>query len=128
MGNLDNYDPAVTDALATGREMVLTDNAGVGLSTGAAPERLALVAILTFLELNRPLVEASDPALAAWIVPRNLDYAHVVHRLDCHVLHGRHATEPVGELSRRGTDRAARVRHPRCPLLLRRPDEHPGGT
>ncbi|MCU1504786.1 MAG: alpha/beta hydrolase [Ilumatobacteraceae bacterium] len=41
MGNLDNYDPAITDALATGREVILTDNAGVGLSTGAAPETVA---------------------------------------------------------------------------------------
>jgi pimeloyl-ACP methyl ester carboxylesterase len=38
MGNLDNYDPAITDALAKGREVILTDNAGVGLSTGAAAE------------------------------------------------------------------------------------------
>ena len=38
MGNLDNYDPAITDALATGREVILTDNAGVGLSTGTAAE------------------------------------------------------------------------------------------
>ena len=38
MGNLDNYNPAITDALATRREVILTDNAGVGLSTGAAPE------------------------------------------------------------------------------------------
>jgi pimeloyl-ACP methyl ester carboxylesterase len=37
MGNLDNYDPAITDALAIGREVILTDNAGVGLSTGQAP-------------------------------------------------------------------------------------------
>jgi pimeloyl-ACP methyl ester carboxylesterase len=29
MGNLDNYDPAITDALAMGREVILTDNAGV---------------------------------------------------------------------------------------------------
>ena len=41
MGNLDNYDPAITDALATGREVILTDNTGVGLSTGAAPETVA---------------------------------------------------------------------------------------
>jgi pimeloyl-ACP methyl ester carboxylesterase len=41
MGNLDNYDPAITDALAIGREVILTDNAGVGLSTGAAPETVA---------------------------------------------------------------------------------------
>ena len=41
MGNLDNYDPAITDALAAGREVILTDNAGVGLSTGRAPETVA---------------------------------------------------------------------------------------
>src|SRR6476661_1245743 len=41
MGNLDNYDPAVTDALAMGREVILTDNAGVGLSTGTAPNTVA---------------------------------------------------------------------------------------
>lgn len=38
MGNLDLYDPAITDALARGREVILTDNKGVGLSTGDAPE------------------------------------------------------------------------------------------
>jgi pimeloyl-ACP methyl ester carboxylesterase len=41
MGNLDTYDPAITDVLATGREVILTDNAGVGLSTGEAPETVA---------------------------------------------------------------------------------------
>jgi pimeloyl-ACP methyl ester carboxylesterase len=41
MGNLDNYDPAITDALAIDREVILTDNAGVGLSTGAAAETVA---------------------------------------------------------------------------------------
>jgi pimeloyl-ACP methyl ester carboxylesterase len=44
MGNLDNYDPAVTDALAMGREVILTDNAGVGLSTGTAPQTVAVMA------------------------------------------------------------------------------------
>jgi len=44
MGNLDNYDPIITDALAMGREVILTDNAGVGLSTGAAPETVAAMA------------------------------------------------------------------------------------
>lgn len=38
MGNLDNYDPAITNALAQGREVILTDNAGVGLSSGTAPQ------------------------------------------------------------------------------------------
>lgn len=41
MGNLDTYDPAITNALASGREVILTDNAGVGLSTGTAPETVA---------------------------------------------------------------------------------------
>jgi pimeloyl-ACP methyl ester carboxylesterase len=41
MGNFDNYDPAITDVLAMGREVILTDNAGVGLSTGEAPETVA---------------------------------------------------------------------------------------
>jgi pimeloyl-ACP methyl ester carboxylesterase len=41
MGNLDNYDAAIADALAMGREVILTDNTGVGLSTGAAPETVA---------------------------------------------------------------------------------------
>jgi pimeloyl-ACP methyl ester carboxylesterase len=41
MGNLDTYDPAITDVLAVGREVILTDNAGVGLSTGAAPMTVA---------------------------------------------------------------------------------------
>src|SRR3984957_15325770 len=41
MGNLDNYDPAIIDALATSREVILTDNAGVGLSTGTAPDTVA---------------------------------------------------------------------------------------
>ena len=37
MGNLDNFDPAISDALAPGREIILFDNAGVGRSTGTAP-------------------------------------------------------------------------------------------
>jgi pimeloyl-ACP methyl ester carboxylesterase len=44
MGNLDNYDPAITDALARNREVILTDNKGVGLSTGQAPETVAEMA------------------------------------------------------------------------------------
>jgi pimeloyl-ACP methyl ester carboxylesterase len=44
MGNLDNYDPAVTDALASRCEVILTDNAGVGLSTGDAPKTVSEMA------------------------------------------------------------------------------------
>jgi pimeloyl-ACP methyl ester carboxylesterase len=41
MGNLDNFDPAISDALAPGREIILFDNAGVGRSTGTAPDTIA---------------------------------------------------------------------------------------
>jgi pimeloyl-ACP methyl ester carboxylesterase len=41
MGNLDNFDPAISDALAPGREVILFDNAGVGRSTGTAPSTIA---------------------------------------------------------------------------------------
>jgi pimeloyl-ACP methyl ester carboxylesterase len=40
-GTLDNWDPAVTDALAHGREVILFENAGVGRSTGAVPHTIA---------------------------------------------------------------------------------------
>ena len=35
--NLDNWDPARTDTLATDRRAVMFDNVGVGASTGATP-------------------------------------------------------------------------------------------
>jgi pimeloyl-ACP methyl ester carboxylesterase len=40
-GTLDNWDPAVTDPLAHGREIILFENAGVGRSTGAVPRTIA---------------------------------------------------------------------------------------
>jgi hypothetical protein len=36
-GTLDNWDPAVTDPLGDGREVILLDSAGVGQSTGKVP-------------------------------------------------------------------------------------------
>lgn len=40
-GTLDNWDPAVTDPLASEREVILFDNAGVGRSTGDVPSTIA---------------------------------------------------------------------------------------
>ena len=37
-GTLDNWDPAVTDPLALGREVILFESAGLGRSTGEVPE------------------------------------------------------------------------------------------
>ena len=51
-GTLDNWDPAVTDPLASGREVILFDSAGVGRSTGKAPATVAGMAshALDFLD------------------------------------------------------------------------------
>jgi len=56
-GNLDNWDPALIDALASTRRVVAFDNAGVGGSTGTTPhviEQMAhdAIAFLTALELR----------------------------------------------------------------------------
>lgn len=40
-GTLDNWDYAVTDPLALGREVILFDNAGIGRSSGAVPQTIA---------------------------------------------------------------------------------------
>src|SRR5262245_23327227 len=44
MGTLDNWDPAVTDPLASGREVVLFENAGVGRSNGGVPGNVRAMA------------------------------------------------------------------------------------
>jgi pimeloyl-ACP methyl ester carboxylesterase len=51
-GTLDNWDPAVTDPLATGREVILFESAGVGRSSGKVPETVAGMAehALAFLD------------------------------------------------------------------------------
>ena len=40
-GTLDNWDPALTDALAGERELILFDNAGIGRSSGSVPTTVA---------------------------------------------------------------------------------------
>ena len=51
-GNLDNWDPALVDALARTREVILFDNAGVGGSTGTVPRTVTAMAhdALSFIE------------------------------------------------------------------------------
>jgi len=39
-GTLDNWDPAVVDALASEREVILFESAGIGRSTGAVPNSI----------------------------------------------------------------------------------------
>jgi pimeloyl-ACP methyl ester carboxylesterase len=52
MGILDNWDPAVIDRLAVGREVLLFDNAGIGRSSGEVPDTMSGMAkhVLAFLD------------------------------------------------------------------------------
>jgi hypothetical protein len=43
-GNLNNWDPALIDALASTRRVVTFDNAGVGCSTGTTPDTIEQMA------------------------------------------------------------------------------------
>jgi pimeloyl-ACP methyl ester carboxylesterase len=51
-GTLDNWDPALTDALASGREVILFESAGLGRSTGKVPDTITGMAkhALAFLD------------------------------------------------------------------------------
>jgi pimeloyl-ACP methyl ester carboxylesterase len=51
-GNLDNWDPALIDALASGRRVLTFDNAGVGGSSGVTPATVAEMArdAISFLD------------------------------------------------------------------------------
>jgi hypothetical protein len=53
-GTLDNWDPAVTDPLALGREVILFESAGLGRSTGQVPENMAGMAAhaLAFVDVD----------------------------------------------------------------------------
>ena len=57
-GNLDNWDPALIDALAAGRPVITFDNAGVGGSSGTTPDTITqmardAVAFLGALEISQ---------------------------------------------------------------------------
>jgi pimeloyl-ACP methyl ester carboxylesterase len=54
-GNLDNWDPAVTDPLAANREVILFDNAGIGGSSGVVPQTIGAMAehALAFVDALR---------------------------------------------------------------------------
>jgi hypothetical protein len=69
-GTLDNWDPAVADQLAGGREIVLFESAGVGRSTGEVPTTIAGMAA-HFLALADALglIQIDLPARCCWSAP-----------------------------------------------------------
>jgi pimeloyl-ACP methyl ester carboxylesterase len=57
-GNLDNWDPALVDALAANRRVITFDNAGVGGSTGVTPDTIGqmardAIAFITAMDLGQ---------------------------------------------------------------------------
>jgi len=61
-GNLDNWDPALVDALASARRVVTFDNAGVGGSTGTTPDTIEQMArdAIAFLAEIRSVASSGD--------------------------------------------------------------------
>src|SRR5271169_546001 len=60
MGTLDNWDPAVTDPLAAGREVILFENAGIGRSSGSVPNTIAGMAAHAFAFLDSLAIRTCD--------------------------------------------------------------------
>lgn len=60
VGTLDNWDPAVTDPLASHREVILFDNAGVGRSSGDVPQTVAGMSAHAFAFLDGLGLEKCD--------------------------------------------------------------------
>ncbi len=59
-GTLDNWDPAVTDPLATDHDVILFENAGVGRSSGKVPTTMAGMAEHAVVFLDTLGIETCD--------------------------------------------------------------------
>jgi pimeloyl-ACP methyl ester carboxylesterase len=62
-GNIDGWDPLVVDTLSHSREVILLDNAGVGLSTGTTPRTVTEMArdAISFCDAYACDVEEASP-------------------------------------------------------------------
>jgi pimeloyl-ACP methyl ester carboxylesterase len=69
-GNLDNWDPALVDALAAHRRVIAFDNVGVGATTGRTPNTVDAMAhgAIAFLEaINLPRVDLLGFSLGSFV-------------------------------------------------------------
>jgi pimeloyl-ACP methyl ester carboxylesterase len=69
-GNLDNWDPALIDALASNRHVVTFDNVGVGGTTGSTPttvEQMAIDAILFISAMGFDEVDVLGFSLGSFV-------------------------------------------------------------
>ena len=84
-GTLDNWDPAVTDPLASDREVILFDSAGVGRSTGKVPTTVAGMAMHALDFLDAMCLTSCDVlgfSLGGMVAQQMaLDRPSIVHKL-----------------------------------------------
>jgi pimeloyl-ACP methyl ester carboxylesterase len=84
-GNLDNWDPALIDALASRRDVIMFDNAGVGGSTGITPRTVTAMAhdAMRFLDaLHLPEIDLLGFSLGGFVAQElTLIRARLVRRL-----------------------------------------------
>src|SRR5438034_11789941 len=69
-GNLDNWDPALVDALAADRPVVAFDNVGVGATTGRTPNTVEAMAhdAIAFLEaIDLPRVDLLGFSIGSFV-------------------------------------------------------------
>jgi pimeloyl-ACP methyl ester carboxylesterase len=82
---MDDWDPAVVDALAAERRVILFDNAGIGLSTGERPDSIKGMAdrVAEFIRLIEfKQVDLFGFSLGGYVAQTvTLDYPHLVRRL-----------------------------------------------
>ncbi len=85
LGNLDSWDPLVTDGLAQGREVILFDNAGIAGSSGEVPATFAEMARSAgaFIDaLSLPRVDVLGFSIGSMIAQEIvLEYPDLVRRL-----------------------------------------------
>jgi pimeloyl-ACP methyl ester carboxylesterase len=84
-GTMDHWDPAVTDGLATEREVILFDNAGVSSSSGEVPtscEQMATNAVSFIKALELPKVDVLGFSIGGFVAQEiTLQAPDLVRRL-----------------------------------------------
>jgi pimeloyl-ACP methyl ester carboxylesterase len=84
-GNIDNWDPALIEAIAADREVVLFDNVGIGATTGATPgtvEEMARDAVVFLDSLGLSRVDLFGFSLGGFVAQEiALTHPSLVQRL-----------------------------------------------
>jgi len=85
MGTLDDHDPALSDAFASDREVILFNNAGVASSTGSAPDTIEATArdAITFIDaLGLTTVDLVGHSMGGFVAQEvTLTHPELVRRL-----------------------------------------------